>query len=373
MKQTSIALALGALLAAAGAAQAADIQMYGRVDSGLRYTHTKDTGDDKLEMRNNRSTPRVGFNIVEDLGNGVKVKAYLENGFYLDTGSLYTANTLFDRRSILAVQGAWGEIGMGRMGNVQSTVSPYAMGLIKYDPFGTSYGQASIGTAFANTSRTNNAIAWISPKLNGWKVGVTYSLGDKSDEKKNETTPYEDYFDRNHTFSAATDYTGDNLYLSVSYANVSYGSIESADRDSDANLFAVGGWYRFIPEARIFAGAQYQSHWAKAANVELKDITKAATAEEKADGFDSYSLLLGADYVVGQHKVIGGMQYFDGELSNKSDIDHKFTVLAAAYEYKLAKTTWLYFAATQSFQSGEAKTYKNKEATEIMAGLNLNW
>ena len=313
MKQTSIALALGALLAAAGAAQAADIQMYGRVDSGLRYTHTKDTGDDKLEMRNNRSTPRVGFNIVEDLGNGVKVKAYLENGFYLDTGSLYTANTLFDRRSILAVQGAWGEIGMGRMGNVQSTVSPYAMGLIKYDPFGTSYGQASIGTAFANTSRTNNAIAWISPKLNGWKVGVTYSLGDESDEKKNETTPYEDYFDRNHTFSAATDYTGDNLYLSVSYA------------------------------------------------------------EEKADGFDGYSLLLGADYVVGQHKVIGGVQYFDGELSNKSDIDHKFTVLAAAYEYKLAKTTWLYFAATQSFQSGEAKTYKNKEATEIMAGLNLNW
>lgn len=89
MKPTSIALALGAVLAAAGAAQAADIQMYGRVDSGLRYTHTKATGDDKLEMRNNRSTPRVGFNIVEDLGNGMKVKAYLENGFHLDTGSLY--------------------------------------------------------------------------------------------------------------------------------------------------------------------------------------------------------------------------------------------------------------------------------------------
>lgn len=252
MKQTSIALALGALLAAAGAAQAADIQMYGRVDSGFKYTHTKATGDDKLEMRNNRSTPRVGFNIVEDLGNGMKVKAYLENGFYLDTGSLYTSNTLFDRRSILAVQGAWGEIGMGRMGNVQSTMSPYSMGLIKYDPFGTSYGQASIGTAFANSGRSSNAVAWISPKLNGWKVGVSYSLGDKSDEKLNDSTPYEDYFDRNHTFSAATDYTGDNLYLSVSYANVSYGSIESADRDSDANLFAVGGWYRFIPEARIF-------------------------------------------------------------------------------------------------------------------------
>lgn len=373
MKKTSLALAIGALAAAAGTAQAADIQMYGRVDSGLKYTHTKATGEDKVEMRNNRSTPRVGFNIVEDLGNGVKVKAYLENGFKLDDGTLGTANTLFDRRSILAVQGAWGEIGMGRMGNVQSTVSPYSMGLIKYDPFGTSYGQASIGTAFANTSRTNNAIAWISPKLNGWKVGVTYSLGDKSDEKKNETTPYEDYFDRNHTFSAATDYTGDNLYLSVSYANVSYGSIESADRDEDANLFAVGGWYRFIPEAKIYAGAQYQSHWAKAANVALADVEDGATAAEIAGGFDGYSLILGADYVVGQHKVIGGVQYFDGELSNKSDIDHKFTILAAAYEYKLAKTTWLYFAATQSFQSGEAKTYANKEATELMVGLNLNW
>lgn len=377
MKQRYLALAAGALLAAAGAAQAADIQIYGRVDSGLRYTHTKSSGEDSLVMRHNRSTPRVGFNIVEDLGNGMKVKAYLENGFTLDDGALGTDDTLFDRRAILAVAGAWGELGMGRMGTVHSTVSPYTMGLIKYDPFGTSYGQASIGTVFANTSRVNNAVTWISPKASGWKVGVTYSLGDKSDEALDNgdgtETPYEDYCDRNHTFAAAADYSGDNVYFSVSYANVAYGSMEAPEYDHDANLFAVGGWYRFIPEAKIYAGAQYQSHWTKGANLTLSNLGSSISDEEKAGGFDGYSLLLGADYVVGQHKVIGGVQYFEGELANDSSIDHQFTVLAAAYEYKLAKTTWLYVAATQSLQTGEAKNLSNKEASEIMVGLNLNW
>lgn len=80
MKKTYLALALASLVAA-GTAAAADVQIYGRVDAGLRYTSVKH-GDDTLKLESgNRAHNRIGFNVTEDIGNGLKAKAYLENGF----------------------------------------------------------------------------------------------------------------------------------------------------------------------------------------------------------------------------------------------------------------------------------------------------
>lgn len=107
-------------------------------------------------------------------------------------------------------------------------------------------------------------------------------------------------------------------------------------------------------------------------------------AEEKApalaeEGVTGYSLLLGTDYVTGQHKVILGAQYFDGEYAGESDLDFQRTVVAAAYENKLAKTVWFYVAATHSMGHGNAKSlaktngnYKG-DASELMTGFNWNF
>ena len=86
MKHTALHLAVfGVLAGAALAAQAADVQIYGRVDAGFLYEHKK--GEDTFTQKaGGRAHNRIGFNVVEDLGNGVKVKAYLENGFYIDIG-----------------------------------------------------------------------------------------------------------------------------------------------------------------------------------------------------------------------------------------------------------------------------------------------
>ncbi len=132
MRYTKIALSV-AMFAAALSAQAADIQIYGRVDSGLMFTDAEGVKSKTELISGGRSASRLGFNIVEDLGNGYKVKAYLENGFKLDSGEFSTEGSLFDRRSILAVQGPWGEIDGGRAGTVQSTSAPYSMGAIKWD------------------------------------------------------------------------------------------------------------------------------------------------------------------------------------------------------------------------------------------------
>ena len=90
MQIKKIALAVAFAAAAAASASAADIQIYGRVDSGLRYENMSGK-DDSLSMTNNKSAPRIGFNIKEDLGNGYMVKVYLENGFKLDTGEFSSA------------------------------------------------------------------------------------------------------------------------------------------------------------------------------------------------------------------------------------------------------------------------------------------
>lgn len=77
--------------------------------------------------------------------------------------------------------------------------------------------------------------------------------------------------------------------------------------------------------------------------------------------------------------MIGGVQFFDGELADNKDADYRLTVLAAAYEYKFAKTVWGYVAATTSFGSGDLvkrsiadADYEN-DASELMVGINWNF
>lgn len=387
MQFSKLAIA-SALAAAAIGAQAADISVYGRVDAGLRYTNT-DKDDSFVLQAGNRAHNRIGFNIKEDLGNGMQVKAYLENGFTIDDGALDDDTQLFNRRSILAVKGAWGELGAGRMGTVQSTMAPYAMGVIKWDVMGTSYSNASIGTTFANSGRVNNALTWISPTFAGWRAGATYSLGDANDED------YKEYADRDHTLALALDYTGENLYFSTVFSNVQYGAEEhskdSLDSTSSGSTFGLGGWYRVVPSTKIYFGAQYQDNWETAAGLKRSDVHVDGLSSEAPDpedpdktvttydeklskGFDGYSLDLGASYEVGQHKVLGSVQYFDGEVSEASEYDYKLTVLGLAYEYKLAKTTWFYVAGTQTWASGKIHDADNdQEATELMVGVNWNF
>lgn len=331
MQYSKIALAV-MLTAAATAVSATDIQIYGRVDAGLMFEDA-DGGERSLTMKSGgRTSSRLGFNIKEDLGNGNFVKVYLENGFKVDDGSFSTADTLFDRRAILAVQGAWGELGLGRAGTVQSTAAPYSMGSIKWDVFGTSYSNSSIGTTFANSSRVDNAINYVSPVMNNLKFGLSYSTGDKDDDDANE------WQDKGHTFAAA-----------------------------DGRAYQVGGWYRVVPTVRIFAGAGYQTAWSTGAKLAATKAT-AVTADQKG-GWDGYSLALGFEHLSGPHKTLIGAQYFDGELANNSDVDFKRAVYGAAYEYSFAKNVIAYVAVNYSDASGAGSKVDDASAKDTVQGF----
>lgn len=370
MKYTKIALGVAALMGAMSA-QAADIQIYGRVDAGLMLTDVEGAKSKTELISGGRSASRLGFNIVEDLGNGYKVKAYLENGFKLDSGEFSTSGSLFDRRSILAVEGPWGEIGGGRAGTVQSTSAPYSMGAIKWDVFGTSYKNASIATTFANSSRVNNSINYLTPVMNNFKFGVSYSTGD-STEVDADSKPLE-WQQKAHTFAAAANYISDNMFLAFTFANVDQAHDQVTGKaNRDGRAYQMGGWYRLTPTMRLFGGLGYQTNWASGAK--LKAAVD-STSEEKAGGWDGYSAVIGAEYQTGPHKLMADIQHFNGELARNASTEFKRTVYAVAYEYSFAKKVIGYTALNFSDASGSAAKNSAEDAAldTWQAFMGLCW
>ena len=130
MKKSFVALAV--LGAFAGTSMAAEVTMYGVVDTGLLYQHREASASidgigsasaevDSFSMEpGTNSASRFGIRGTEDLGNGMTVGFKLENGFESGTGALKTDSKLFDRESTLFIKGGFGTVYAGRMGTLVS-------------------------------------------------------------------------------------------------------------------------------------------------------------------------------------------------------------------------------------------------------------
>lgn len=106
MKKQMIALAVAG--AFAGSAFAANVDVYGVVDTGLVYTQTEVGGklssatadSHKFSMDSGvNAGNRFGLRGTEDLGDGYSVSFKLENGFASDTGVLGQDGQLFGREA----------------------------------------------------------------------------------------------------------------------------------------------------------------------------------------------------------------------------------------------------------------------------------
>ncbi|MCF0253972.1 MAG: porin [Duodenibacillus sp.] len=133
-----------ALIAAAPAVLAADVTLYGVVDTAIAYRgwDTKVSGDARLHQKShdlsqdsgNLMANRWGVKGVEDLG-AAKVGFVLENGFSLDTGALGYGGRMFGREAQVYVEGAYGRLAAGRVGPFVSGNGSYNM-LVPMAPYG---------------------------------------------------------------------------------------------------------------------------------------------------------------------------------------------------------------------------------------------
>ena len=169
MKKTLAAIAV--LGAFAGTALAADVTLYGKIDAGLNYTHTKtdgSAGTDDFSMKSGQNSgSRFGLKGTEQISEDVTVGFQLENGFNIDDGYMGQDDRLFGREARVYVKTGFGELALGRMGGIDSGVGSYDL-IADANPFGTGWGGATgqMGNYFLGlTTRYDNMITYKSPEF----------------------------------------------------------------------------------------------------------------------------------------------------------------------------------------------------------------
>lgn len=348
-------IAVAALSALAGSAMAADVQIYGRIDTGLRYSQVDydvPTVDDKttFEMATGNSTGnRVGIKGSEDLGNGLTVGFVLENGFDADTGA-EKYDGLFGREAMVYLEGGFGKVAFGKMGILNSTAGSFAIG--NFTPWGTGWGAVGDQTQIFGAkfeTRYSNMISYRSPEFAGFQVHAQYSFGsdEKGDDGKVVGREGKTTTDRYYAIGATYNNGGLNLIGIVDSINEKH---QTGDDPDDTLRVTLGGSYDFgvvkpYLSAAYFKDARLTS-WMDC--YDTGDVNPATNKQLKGD-WDGYGIIIGASApLVGgtAHMTIG---YMDAEAQKDyvATFDPKGADLtrytfAIGYEYPLSKRTKVY-------------------------------
>ena len=369
-KKTLAAVAV--LGAFAGSAFAANVTMYGIVDTGLGYTSIdKGYGEDvnTFDMRaGQNSANRFGVKGEEDLGNGVKVGFSLENGFSSDDGKLSTAGRLFDREALLYVAGDFGELGMGRQGDLASGNGRYGLFGGKGSPFSPGWSDIAghkyvMGAGFG---RMDNSVTYKTPTFAGFNVLAQYSFKKDSAKDGREGSSA---VDRQYALGAS--FTAGDLYLTGIVTQTNLKSLGQQDVE-DPLTVSLGGNYNF-GVAKLYVAGQYF----KDSDLAVKQIDRhdadANTGYQKGEQFNGFGLSVGADVPAfgGTAKVlVGYMDAEDQAAENAQDLQ-RYT-FSVGYEYPLSKRTFVYGGAgyyMDSYDKVEAGHDDKASVAAVNAGL----
>ena len=325
MKKT---LAVAAVLAAFAGSAMADVTVYGKVDAGLGYVN-KD-GDSSWQMKSGGAgASRLGFKGSEKIGD-MTVGFLYETGLTMDDGRTNVAaeedkkDRMWTRASQLYVKGAYGELGFGYYGVLESATGPYdvAAGL---SAMGTGYfgiGDHSYVMNYRGGKRVENGVTYKSPAFAG--VTVTAQVGTLDADATYEYSDESDMY-----YGVAAKYAAGDFGAGLIVSKV----MAKDSGDEDLNV-TVGVNYNF-GVAKAFLAANYY----------------AADNDQDEQGF-----------VVGvQMPLMGGSleaQAGYGEKDSGTDT----TFAGAFYKYPLSKQTFLYGAAGWDQTKTVAETKDNYRA-----------
>ena len=355
MKKTLAAVAV--LGAFAGSALAADVQLYGIVDTGVGYTHVDGDGayedTDTFQMKSGQASgSRFGFKGTEDLGNGLTVGFILEDGIDSDTG--VDSGVLFNRESSLFLEGNFGKLAFGRMGALNNGQSSWAkVGMLS--AFGTSdWGgySAQLSNIFSLAAQWDNMIAYQTPDFAGFKVYAQYGMGNAIEDYgsvENESTS-----DRFYSIGATYNNGPIAAYLavdSINYASWSDGKAAQPGDQDDSLTVTLGGSYDF-EAVKVYLGAQYFDEVKLSS---IGGITK-ELGDTARDNFrvKGYGISLTGDAPLAGGKAMFGVGYVDAEAADSVELvngaDHNFDlkryVVSVGYDYPFSKRTDVYAVAS---------------------------
>ena len=382
MKKTLAAVAV--LGAFAGSALAADVQLYGIVDTGVRYLsgdYDKANTDsfNKFSMESSMASgSRFGFKGTEDLGNGLTVGFILENQFNSDDGSLKDDDHFFRREASLFLEGSFGKFAMGRMGSINGGTSSWAQHGVM-SAFGTSWGSyaANADNVFGNSQIWDNMIAYQTPSFAGFKVYAQYGMGNQVTKFDETVGGVENESSSDRYYAIGASYANGPLNLFLSVDSVNYASYDSTATpkvtDPDDSLTVRFGGNFDFEVAKVFAGVSYFDE-AKLSN--YSGISSDAGVGYKGLKLEGWSLGLSTSIPVAGGQVLFGAAYMDAEAADSAaqtvdkDLELSRWIVSAGYDYPFSKRTDVYAVATYNQDSLEnASKYEGKDADPYVFGV----
>ena len=199
-KKTLAALAVTALLSGTAMAETS-FTIYGRANVSVEQQKVGSQSDSV--MVDNAS--RLGFRANRDLSDGMSVGTVLEAGTNLTSGS--TKNKLFAREASVALNGAFGQVKLGRM--------PASVAYFATADYVSNHNHDT-GTSsdalydFLATGSLSNAVGYASPKLGALKLEAQYGLKKSTGAGTNDSAVV-------NPVAAAASYDAGALQLGLGY------------------------------------------------------------------------------------------------------------------------------------------------------------
>lgn len=357
MKRIALSTLSLALLGAAGAAHAqSSVTLYGLIDDSIQYVHNADTSNNNLwnMFSGNLQGSRWGMKGTEDLGGGLKAIFQLESGFDPNTGKSSQGGRLFGRQAYVGVtHDAYGTFTAGRQYDpVVDLVQP----LTADNYFGSTFTTPGDVDNNDNSSRTSNAIKYVSPVWSGFQFEGMYALGGVAGSTG-----------AGQTWSGAATWSGGPFSVAAGYIRMDAGNT-AASRGTGWNSATV-------PTSGATFDSQINNGYATA-----KSVSIASTAAQYVTGPFTFNLR----YSFAQYKpdafsafteqekfhVVGG--YAGYQLTpamllglgytwthGAGDTSANYHQVSLGGDYNLSKRTDLYLVGAYQHASGTQRTGLN--------------
>ncbi|WJF91964.1 porin [Paraburkholderia bonniea] len=253
MKRIALTSLSLALLGLAGVAHAqSSVTLYGVIDESIQYVHNANTaGDSQWGMyQGNLSGSRWGMKGSEDLGGGLKAIFQLENGFDPNNGKLGQGNRMFGRQAYVGLtHDAWGTFTVGRQ---YDPLVDMVQGITADNYFGSAFATVGDVDNNDNSSRTSNALKYVSPVFAGFQVEGMYALGGIAGQTG-----------AGQTWSAAASYNNGPFSVAGGYFAAS---------NPAGNVVTRAGWSTSATSDGTFDGSNVNAAYASAKSINIARV-----------------------------------------------------------------------------------------------------
>ncbi len=384
-----------ALMVAVGSAQAASVEVYGTVDTGLLYTH--ESSDSKVNNEKNHESADnwgvasgtntasvIGIRGMENISDDLSVGFVLENSFNSDDGSFAEENTLFDKEAQLFVTSSFGTVSLGRMGALTAGEGTYDIFMVNGDAMDGGYADYIGAGYWMDRGIYDNMISFQSPEFAGITAFAQYSFGTSGDDMV-PSRDKERYAALGATFS-----TGNfSAVAVVDTVMKNRQTVTGYDKTiDDAMAFSIGANYD-MGFMKPFIGFQYGQHEQMIGGVPGVETDE---TESYVGDLDGYAVAVGSAFPIWGGELQVSVYYADGDgkaygydqdetqSPEVSKMNVKRYGVALFHNYELSKRTSLYAGIgydyqeyDESYVNSSEKEHFEQDSVQVGVGLVHNF